>query len=148
VSTGLLTPMSPATVATGAAPYGVTISSDGTSVYVVNFNSNTLSQYTRNVSTGMLTPMSPATVATGAGPYDVTVSSDGTSVYVTNSGSNSGSNTLSQYTRNTSTGVLTPMSPATVATGATPHGVAISSDGTSVYVTNYSDGTLSQYTRN
>jgi len=96
VHTGLLTPMSYATVATGAYPYGVTISSDGTSVYVTNQSANTLSQYTRNVSTGLLTPMSPATVATGANPISVTISSDGTSVYVTNYSDG----TLSQYTRN------------------------------------------------
>ncbi|MDD2766713.1 MAG: beta-propeller fold lactonase family protein [Candidatus Moranbacteria bacterium] len=144
VKSGLLTALSPATRPTGTQPRDITISSDGTSVYVANYGSNTLSQYSRNTSTGLLTPLTPATISAGANPIGITISPDGISVYVTNSGNT----TVSQYSRNTSTGLLTPLTPATISAETSPRGITISSDGTSVYVANYGSNTLSQYSRN
>jgi 6-phosphogluconolactonase len=42
-------------------------------------------------------------------------------------------------------GTLTPKTPASVAAGTFPHGVAVSPDGKSAYVTNAFDNTVSQY---
>ena len=42
-------------------------------------------------------------------------------------------------------GALSPKSPATVATGTNPYGVAVSPDGGSVYVTNVASDSVSQY---
>jgi 6-phosphogluconolactonase (cycloisomerase 2 family) len=52
--------------------------------------------------------------------------------------------TASQFAIGTA-GELVPLSPATVATGASPVGIALSPDDTSAYVTNSGDGTVSQY---
>ena len=107
---GLLAPLSPATVATGADPRAVAVSPDGQSVYVANFNSGSVSQYDVGAG-GALSPKSPATVATGDGPDGVAVSPDGGSVYVANFDSGS----VSQYDVGAG-GALSPKSPATVAT--------------------------------
>jgi DNA-binding beta-propeller fold protein YncE len=124
----------------------------GGSVCVVNdargAGPGTVSQYAIG-AIGELSPLSPATVAAGGEPYGVAVSPDGTSVYVTIASSN----TVSQYTVDPLTGALSPKTPASVAAGSaltTPHGIAVSPSGTSVYVTNragdFMPGTVSQYT--
>ena len=64
---GLLAPLSPATVAAGAAPVGVAVSPDGQSVYVTNHADASVSQYDVGAG-GLLAPLSPATVAAGAQP--------------------------------------------------------------------------------
>ena len=66
-----------------------------------------------------------------SGCFSVTPSADSSFAYVTNVGSDN----VSQYDVGAG-GVLAPMSPATVAAGDTPVGVAVSPDGGSVYVTN------------
>ncbi|MBI5078225.1 MAG: fibronectin type III domain-containing protein, partial [Candidatus Yonathbacteria bacterium] len=53
--------------------------------------------------------------------------------------------TVSMYSRNTSTGTLSAKTDYT--TGTSPYDVAISADGTSVYVTNYNSDTVSMYSR-
>jgi YVTN family beta-propeller protein len=62
------------------------------------------------------------------------------SVYVANNGGNS----VSQYSL-AANGALTPKSPATVATGASPSDVTISVDGKYAYVVNQGANTVSQY---
>jgi DNA-binding beta-propeller fold protein YncE len=133
---GALTPKSPATVATGTGPQGIAISPSGASVYVTNLNGSTVSQFDVGAG-GALTPKSPATVAAGPFPYGVAVSPDGASVYLANfqQSQSSGPSTVAQFDVGTG-GALTPKSPATVATGNRPVGVAVSPNGASVYVTN------------
>ena len=69
------------------------------------------------------------------------MSADGKSAYVTNHDSN----TVSQFTV-AANGTLSPKTPATVATGSDPFGVALSADGKSAYVTNSNGNTVSQFT--
>jgi 6-phosphogluconolactonase (cycloisomerase 2 family) len=129
------------TIAAGLQPFGITISLDGTSVYVTNYSANTVSIYSRNTSTGALT--SQGTIATGTNPLGVTISADGTSVYV----ANAASSTVLIYSRNTSTGALTSQGTVTTGAGSNPIMIAISADGTSVYVTNQNTNTVSIYRR-
>jgi 6-phosphogluconolactonase len=63
--------------------------------------------------------------------------------YVAN-GDGDGPSNVSQFNVGAG-GLLAPLSPPTVAAGSGPNGVAVSPDGQSVYVTNYSDNTVSQY---
>ena len=142
-STGLLTALSPATIPTGIGPNSVALSPDGTSVYVANTSSTTLSMYSRNISTGLLTALSPATITSGANPGSVTVSSDNSTVYAVNYSDN----TLSMFSRNTSNGLLTAMSPAIIATASGPTYVAVSPNGASVYVVNNSSYNVSMFNR-
>jgi prepilin-type N-terminal cleavage/methylation domain-containing protein len=142
--TGILTALSPATIATGTTPRSIIISSDGTSVYATNRSSDTISMYSRNTSTGALTALGTPTIAAGSNPWGITISSDGTSVYAVNGSSG----TISMYSRNTSTGALTALGTPTIAAGSSPWCIAISADGNSVYATNYSSNTISMYSRN
>ena len=114
-------------------------------VYVANLNSNDVSQYDVGAG-GLLAPLSPAAVATGGlDPAAVAVSPDGGSVYVANVAATSSdiSGSVAQFDVGAG-GVLSPKSPATVATGTSPFGVAVSPDGGSVYVTNL-PSSVSQY---
>jgi uncharacterized repeat protein (TIGR01451 family) len=77
------------------------------------------------VVVGVLAGAAPA----GAAPF----------AYVTNFGGAS----VSQY--DATFGALAPLSPATIAAGNRPIGVAVSPDAQSVYVTNELDNTVSQY---
>ena len=112
--TYVLTALATPTIATGAIPQDITISADGTSVYVPNYGDGTVSMYSRNTTTGALTALSPATIAAVSSSDGVAVSPDGTSVYAI---AYSTGNTVSMYSRNTTTGALTALSPATIAAG-------------------------------
>jgi DNA-binding beta-propeller fold protein YncE len=145
---GALTPKNPAAVASGNAPFGVAVSPDGKSVYVTNRAvpcCPMVSQYDVGAG-GSLTPKTPATVATAGFPTGVAVSPDSKSVYVTNTLATPHvlGNTVSQYDVGVG-GALTPKTPDAAVAGSAPRGVAVSPDGTSVYVTNSADNTLSQY---
>jgi lactonase family protein with 7-bladed beta-propeller len=136
---GLLSPLSPPTVAAGGSAEGVAVSPDGQSVYVANQGSDSVSQYDVGPG-GKLAPKSPAAVAAGDFPIGVAVGPDGQSLYVTNQGSDS----VSQYDVGAGGG-LSPKSPPTVAAVSNPVGVAVSPDGESVYVANFGSIRVSQY---
>lgn len=139
-TTGAITALSPATIASGTGTRYIVLSPDGASAYVTNYTANTISQYSRNASTGQLTALSPATISTGQSPYNIIVAPDGTSVYACNY-----SSSISAYSRDTSTGALTAI--ATYGTASNPIYLAISPDGKSVYAT-CNNNNVSQYSRN
>jgi DNA-binding beta-propeller fold protein YncE len=132
---GALTPKTPATVAAGADPEGVAVRPDGKNAYVVNAGglppvAGTVSQYDIDPRTGALSPKTPAMVATGVSPFGVVVSPNGKSLYVTNFNGfvtvNPGS--VSQYDVGRG-GALTPKTPAMVAAGLGPLGIAVTPPG-------------------
>src|SRR5438105_2140138 len=93
---------------------------------------------------GNLAPLTPATVATPeAGPVSLIISPDGTSVYA--GFEHSGS--VAQFSRDTRTGKLIPLSPATVEAGGEPRTLAISPDGENVYAANFASDTITTYSR-
>ena len=107
---------------TGINPTGV--SSDGTHVWVANYNDDTVTEL--NASTGALVN----TIPVGSGP--VAVSSDGTHVWVANATDDS----VTEL--DASTGAVAN----TIAVGGTPNG--ISSDGNHVWVANSSGNTVTE----
>jgi DNA-binding beta-propeller fold protein YncE len=132
---GGLSPKSPPTVDAGIGPVGIAVSPDGHRVYVANHASSTVSQYDVGAG-GALSPESPATVGAGPNAFDVAVSPDGNSVYVTNQDSDTVySDTVSQYDF-FSFGGLSPKYPPLVffPGPVAPWGIAVSTDGHSVYV--------------
>jgi 6-phosphogluconolactonase (cycloisomerase 2 family) len=144
--TGAMSPKAPASVAAGTSPAGVAVTPDGKSVYVKN--AGTISQYDVSPANGTLSPKSPATVASGAasGTNDTTpiaVAPDGKSAYVTNE--SAAEPTILQYDIDPETGVLSPKTPASVATATQPSNLAVAPDGKSVYVTNTFSEAVSQY---
>ena len=140
---GKLSPKTPAAVGAGNTPVAVAVRPDNRSVYVVNDFSHTVSQYT--TSAGKLWPKTPATVRDRPWPEGVAVSPDGQSLYVSNSYNGEGRNgTISQYNISPS-GKLSPKSPATVAAGREPFGLAMTANGKNLYVANSGGNDLWQY---
>ena len=158
----------------GAAPilgsHAITVSPDGKSVYVASSRSNAIAIFGRDAATGALTQRSGAAgciAARGAdgcataiglvGPNSVAVSPDGRNVYATSLASN----TVVVLRRNISTGSLTQLGAPTgcianaslpgCATGralAGPDIVAVSPDGSSVYVGAFRGSALAVFERN
>src|SRR5450755_142425 len=94
------------------------------SVYVANYGSDTISQYTINTSSGALSPKNPGTVSAGPNPVRITVSPDGKSAYVA-----SFNGAVSQYTIDHRTGALLSKTRATVSAGVSPEDVVVTPDG-------------------
>lgn len=140
-STGVLTPTTPATVGAGGFPFKATVNPSGKFVYIPDNLDNTVSFYTIN-SDGTLTP--GGGVTTGNGPAWVAVDPSRKFAYVVNRQDN----TVSMFTINSSTGNLTPNSPATIATGKQPFPLTVDASGKFVYVGNEADNTVSIYTLN
>jgi DNA-binding beta-propeller fold protein YncE len=134
---------------TGSGPAGIAISPNGSCLYVANYGSDSLSAFTIG-SDGTLSPITLSTAgsAAGSGPWGIAISPNGSCLYVTNSGSD-GSNGLSAYSIG-SGGTLSPITLSTAGstTGSQPWGIAISPNGSYLYVTNRngeSTGSLSAY---
>jgi DNA-binding beta-propeller fold protein YncE len=150
-------------------PNSVAVSADGRSVYATSRASNSVSVFRRNRQTGALTQLAAAAgcisglpvpvCAAGRGligPDVVVVSHDGRNVYV---GSFFG-NAVAVFDRDPSTGALTQPGDSTgciaeaiagctagIALGA-PEGMAISGDGTSVYVASALSNAVAVLARN
>lgn len=120
--------------------------------YVLNDADNTVAMYTVDSCSGSLTPSTPATVATGGnsfGAESMAVDPGGRFAYVANLISNAADlATISMYTVNPATGILTPTTPATVSTGYFPQGIGIDPSGKFVYTANNDDNTVSMFTIN
>jgi 6-phosphogluconolactonase (cycloisomerase 2 family) len=113
-----------------------------------------VSMYTVNSCSGQFSAASPASISTGyalpqAGSEEMVVDPLGRFAYVANPVSNSSDlSTISMYTINPATGVLTRTAPATVHTGWYPQGIAIDPLGRFVYTANSDDSTVSMFTVN
>ena len=70
----------------GIDPVSVIVDSQLNFVYVVNKQSNQISQYAYSAATGLLSALSPATISTGASPVSGGITSDGNFVIVPDSG--------------------------------------------------------------
>ena len=154
---------------TGAVeePKGLAVSPDGANVYAADDDANTIDVFARNSITGELSLTSCVGQHAGCAatspakaverPFDVAVSPDGRNVYAVSVGSN----TVEEFSRNTSTGALTYLgcigqvtlsecthtSPSDAIDG--PATIAISADGTSVYVASENNnGAVDEFQRN
>jgi 6-phosphogluconolactonase (cycloisomerase 2 family) len=93
----------------------------GNHLYVTDYNSNLIRQYSINPTTGLLTALGTPTIATPANPWSIFVHNSGNFVYTANS---SGTGTVSQYSRNTTSGQLTQIA-APVSTGSRTISIAV-----------------------
>ena len=71
-ASGALSPKSPAMVDAGVGPSAIAVTPEGKSVYVANFNSDNVSQYSVGPG-GALSPKNPAAAAAVSGPTAVVV---------------------------------------------------------------------------
>jgi YVTN family beta-propeller protein len=133
-----------ATIAVGNLPFGVAVTPDASAVYITNFSDNTVSVI--DTSSNTVT----ATIPVGREPLGVAVTPDGRLVYVTNRADSTVSvidpavkgswRQRNHYTRlyHRKSMIFPP-----IAVGHVPAGVAISPDGSTVYVVNQADNTVS-----
>jgi hypothetical protein len=116
---GTLTPTGAPVANDGGASCWIEISHDGSTLFVVNTASATISSYSIG-NAGTLTFLhstSPGQI--GAGAEDARLSPDGTTLWVVDSGTNA----VTGFTVNGAT--LTPLSTAPGPTGATPSGIVV-----------------------
>jgi 6-phosphogluconolactonase len=122
-----------------------------TFVYVLSYGDATISMYSADSCTGALTATNPATVPTGVdngfNAESMAMDPTGSFLYVANLGSNAtDAATVSMFTINASTGMLTATSPTQVPTGFFPQGIAASAN--FVYTANSDDNSVSTFTIN
>ena len=144
----------------GAVPLGVAVDPCDRFVYVANNQSNTINAFTicNGLSTqnptscpntpggdGTLIPVpGPPFSLSGGGanlPGPLVVDPFGNNLYVVGTGSN----TISVFHISPVSGSLQAGTPAVVATGLRPTSIAIRSDDSWLFVTNFNAGTVSQY---
>jgi YVTN family beta-propeller protein len=141
--TGALTAIG-APVAAGSSPNSVAVDPTGRFVYVANVGiaSYNISAYRVDSLTGGLTPISGSPFAAGSAPFSITVDPFGEFVYV----ANQSSQTVTPYTINASTGVLTAGS--TILTELNPQSITVDPSGHYVYVANWGANSVSGYAIN
>ncbi|MFY9744037.1 MAG: beta-propeller fold lactonase family protein [Candidatus Sulfotelmatobacter sp.] len=119
--------------------------------YVLNSADATISMYTADSCTGALTGSNPATVPTGVdngfNAESMAIDPTGRFLYVANLGSNAtDAATVSMFTIDPNTGMLTATTPGQVPTGFYPQGIAASAN--FVYTANSDDNSVSMFTTN
>ena len=122
-------------VATGTSPHAIVVTQDRQYVFVDNEGSNDISAFGVNFASGALTAVPGSPFAAGTDPKALALYrllDFGTYLYV----ANAGSDTVSAFAVDTSTGSLTPLSPATFATGKGPSSIAVDLTGPFMYVAN------------
>jgi len=149
ISTGTYASKSMSVATQDSTPYGLSFSSDGTKAYVVGSTSKTIYQYTIStawdISTGSYASKSLLVSGQEIIPIGIAFSSDGTKCYIVGNANN----TVYQYTLSTpwdiSTGTYASKSMSVAAQDTGPRGLALSSDGTKVYVLGEINNTIFQY---
>jgi DNA-binding beta-propeller fold protein YncE len=119
---GSLTAHADTVAITGTMPRGIAVSPDGRSAYIAVSDSGMIQGYSIGAGGGLSTLGDPVNV--GGRPYWISIDPNGSTIYVTD---NLGGG-FRLLTRNTSTGVLTPVSQL-VSAGDHPEGSAISARG-------------------
>ncbi len=144
-TTGKLTPTIPATFSTGGThPTSVTVDHSGQFVYATNFFSDRVSGFSINASTGALTPTTPPTFPTGTQPRSVTTSPSG-HLYAINLGFPPSPGSVSAYSIDNVTGVLTPVAGSPFPAGIEPRQADVDATGTFLYAVNHDSEDVSAY---
>ena len=115
--------------------------SPSTMAFVSNFNSGTISEFKRNTTTGKLTRVGVVTSGVKKGPKGLAITSSNSFLYAANFGDGK----IYGYSIG-SNAVLTPAGNVSDGSGSGPSWIAIT--GSFLYVTNFSNGTMSSWTIN
>jgi DNA-binding beta-propeller fold protein YncE len=134
------------------SPCGAAFSSDGTKMYILDYNNRVVYQYTLstpwNVSTASYASLSKSISGQTTGPFGVEFSPDGTKMYILSY--SYGNNNVYQYTLSTAWNVSTAsyasLSVSVTAQNPNPTGITFSPDGTKMYILDASSLCVYQYT--
>ncbi len=131
-TTGALTQLGTATV--GNIPYDAALSPSGGFLYILNYGDGTISAFTVNQTTGALTAVAGSPFLVGdIFPAAAVVSPKGNFLFVANfSANNAGS--ISVFTINATTGVLTPVTGSPFTGSGPANGITIDPTGNFLYV--------------
>jgi len=135
--TATRTPTSTPTTAT-ATPTGT--ASPSTLAFATNFNSGTISEFTRNTTTGALTRVGAVAAGSKQGPKGMAITPNNSFLYATNFVDNS----ILEYSIH-SNGTLASIGTASDGAGSGPEMIAINPAGTFLWVTNFGNGTISAW---
>ena len=134
--------------------YGVTVSPDGSHVYVAGFDDDALAVFSRNSTTGALTFVEFHKDGVGGvdglnGARNVTVSGDGKHLYVTGREDD----TVAVFSRNSTTGALSFVERKKDGVGGVDglngaDGVTVSPDGKHLYAAAHLDDAVTVFSRN
>jgi 6-phosphogluconolactonase (cycloisomerase 2 family) len=113
----------------GVTFYSIAITPSGNYLYATSVSNSSI--YVYSITSGTLSTIPVQTITQNA-PNTITISASGEYAYVTDTSSN----TVNMYAINSSTGNLTALSPASIATGSIPYALTITPSGNYVYVIN------------
>jgi DNA-binding beta-propeller fold protein YncE len=162
-TTGGLAAIAGSPFATGYLPVAIAVDPTGTYAYVANQADATISAFAIDRSSGALNAISGSPFPTGSAPSSVAIDPSSSFVYVTGGNAvtvdpldsnvyvgNQGDDTVSEFTINSSngvlTGALTAVSGSPYTTGSGPNSVAVDPLDKFVHVANSSSGTVSAFT--
>ena len=144
-TTGVLRPTSPATVPTGWYPQEMVIDPFGRFAYTANTYGHSISMFTINRSTGVLTPTKPASISTilpghpKSAVASLVIDPTGRFIYVPTTVALTAA--ISMFTIDQVTGMLAPISPASLLANGYLFDAKITPNGKFLYVlNNESDG--------
>lgn len=143
-STGQLSALSPATVATEDKPWHINVHPSGNFVYLTNSGSNSISAYSVTSGTGQLVALSPATYSTGGRPIGLSIDPEGRYLYTANETGNS----VSMYSINTTTGALTSIASGSISVSGAPYGLEVDLDGKYLYVAQSTSNSIAMFSIN
>jgi YVTN family beta-propeller protein len=141
----------PATVVVGTAPVALAVNNVTDTIYVTNANyggAGSVSVINGNTCNSAVTTgcdQTPATIAVGTNPEGVAIDPATDTIYVTNA-NYGGAGSVSVINGNTCNSAVTTgcdQTPATIAVGNSPQGVAIDLATDTLYAENTSDNTVS-----
>lgn len=147
-TTKAVTPLSPASISGAASTSysNITVSPDSKFLYVGSFLTNNIFIYSISSTTGALTYSNVYATPASTRAYYPKISTDGFFLYCSSYGTANNSNGLLQYSRNTVTGNLTPLSPEGVATSGNTGPINLTPNNNFIAVS--SSGTIYNYGRN
>ena len=134
-SNGALSPLSPATVATGAFPAKLVVDPQGRYLFAKNTNDGTMNAYTINAN-GTLAPNGSMS-GLGGGGYTA-IHPSGGYLYVTTYGP-----TIQQFVVN-SNGTLSPNTPASVTVAGNSTGITLTPSGSYAYASAFGGNVVNQ----
>jgi 6-phosphogluconolactonase (cycloisomerase 2 family) len=133
---GTLSAVSGSPFPTGSLPKGLAVVSSANLVFVVNNASSDISVFKFDSATGALTPVAGSPFKGVPSPIGVTTDALGKFLYVTNTDLNnlSSTNSVSAFSIDSATGMLTAVAGSPFSTGTTPIGLVADPNGMFVYV--------------